>query len=832
MEKICYYIAQGGFSMQTEKVEKQKITYDQIIGAALLYFGSIDYIDLDLFIRDLKKTNRYILENNPNFEITKVLKYNNGLITFENLQKNRDLIATNVPANLLKFFTKYNLYGYSKRKVTYLELCTAKAKENTNILVVSTNFQDAQDLQDFGFEHVDYVKSILTLNKIYKKNKHILDQYHVIVRGDQYLDTTANFLEIQEHIDEQVGKGKLIKVTLQRRNGGKVALNLNKLNHIISISNLTKEEFANKLTENIIYNHALDSKKEYKSLKIKNKVYKFPTKKSDLKILVLSKDKVTNKLVNKNGLKVDFQFDNIPNLLNGLGDYDIIISSYKRKNTISQISAEIEEQCKNYNRPLALFLTYTDQDVHLAKFNHTILGKQVLFHYLWMGELGQNLNSTDKIWGQGTCDVLRKEWQQIGQNSVFQNSNAYASELEMLLNESVRIYNAGLMRSKVSPIEGITFASPRAISLEFLTTQDNIFNDDEVITIAEFDDFIAKLNDQKDFAQQITENTELSYQQTKDNLKLIYKDTNLNETWELRLTARNYIHNFRQFCLSINNNPEEICTLIKKDKNYLFANAKQIEILKTIMSKFYEIKHCIPLKEDTSQSLISKYGATIYEDKQRLLELEEKLKKLKGLKTWFTASETERVRNNKQKTEYKKQIAYHKQTLMSTEQLIKEAATFNFTKFVNFLIELLTKINNKQYVKFNFHFLDSNMNSTEIYQFTSQAKPFTVITEKENENILNIQADQMLGYYPYFISKLNKLKNIHLNETKNILIYNLNSRKISDDLVENYPELENYLLALINIRLRHPEFSEEEAYAKIMNKLLTNQQDTPQSKLK
>ncbi len=818
--------------MQKEKVEKQKINYDQIIGAALLYFGSIDYIDLDLFIRDLKKTNRYVLENNHNFEITKILKYNNGLITFENLQKNRDLIADNVPANLIKFFAKYNLYGYGKRKVTYLELCKGKAKENTNILVVSTNLQDAQDLQDFGFEHVDYVKSILTLNKIFKQNKHILDQYHVIVRGDQYLATIANFLEIQEHIDEQVDKDKLIKVTLQRRNGGKVALKLNKLNHIISVSNLTKEEFANKFTENIIYNNALDPKKEYKALKIKTQVYKFPTKKSDLKILVLSKDKVTNKLVNKNGLNVDFQFDNIPNLLNGLGNYDIIISSYKRKNIISQISAEIEEQCKNYNRPLALFLTYTDQDVRLAKFNRTILGKQVLFEYLWAGELGQNLNSTDKIWGQGNCDVLRKEWQQIGQNPVFQNSNAYASELEMLLKESVRIYNAGLMRSKVSPIESITFASPRTISLEFLTTQENIFNDDEVITIAEFDDFIAKLKAQKDFTQQITENTELSYQQSKDNLKLIYQDTNLNETWELRLTAKNYIHNFRQFCLSINNNPEEICTLIKKDKNYLFASAKQIEILKTIMSKFYEIKHCIPLKEDTSQSLISKYGVTIYEDKQRLLELEEKLKKLKSLKTWFTASEKEKIKNNKRKTEYKKQIAHHKQILMSTEQIIKEAATFNFTKFVNFLIELLTKINNKQYVKVNFHFLDSNINLTEIYQFTSQAKPITVITEKENENILNIQANQMLGYYPYFIIKVNKLKNIHLNETKSILIYNLNSGKISDDLVENYPELENYLLALINIRLHHPEFSEEEAYTKVMNKLLTNHQDTTQYKLK
>ncbi len=813
--------------MQKEKVEKQKINYDQIIGAALLYFGSIDYIDLDLFIKDLTKTNRYIIENNHNFEITKILEYNNDLITFENLQKNRDLIAANVPANLINFFTNYNLYGYGKRKVTYIELCKTKAKENTNILVVSTNLQDAQDLQDFGFEHVDYVKSILTLNKIFKQNKHILDQYHVIIRGDQYLDTTANFLEIQEHIDEQVDKGKLIKATLQRRNGGKVALNLNKLNHIISISNLTKEEFANKLIENIIYNNALDPKKEYKSLKIKNQVYKFPTKKSDLKILVLSKDKVTNKLVNKNGLKVDFQFDNIPNLLNGLGNYDIIISSYKRKNIISQISVEIEEQCKNYNRPLALFLTYTDHDVRLAKFNHAILGKQVMFEYLWTGELGQNLNSTDKIWGQGTCDILRKGWQQINQNFAFQSSNAYASELEMLLNESVRIYNAGLMRSKVSPIKDIKFASPRTISLEFLTTQENIFNDTDVITITELDDFIAKLKAQEDFTQQITENAELIYHQTKNNLNLIYKDTNLNEIWELRLSAKNYNHNFHQFWLSINNNSEEICTLIKKDKNYLFASAKQADILKTIMSKFYEIKYYIPLKENVSKSLISKYGARIYEDKQRLLELEEKLKKLKGLKTWLTSSETERIRNKKQKIEYKKQIAQHMQTFMSTEQLIKKAATFNFTKFVNFLIELLAKINNKQYAKFNFRFVNCNIKSIEIYQY---AQPITVITEQENENSLNIQTDPWLSYYPYFIRKLNNLKNIHLNETKNILIYNLNTGKIINSLLENYPELETYLLNLINIRLSNQKISEEEAYAKIINTIPIN--TIPQYKLK
>ena len=366
---------------------KERLNYSQIVGAALLNFKKVDQIDLSIFLSDIKQTRQFLVLNEKDDDLEKLFVYNGEQITYDNSNKKR--IKKLIPENLLNFFeTRYfrNMSKHQLRKQTTLEENQNKIFSKANILVISTNKDDAQLFIKAGFKNVDCISSDIALEKLYMQDETIIDNYNLIVRGSQNLDESiTKYFKVNAKIKKLEASKELIETTMQS-NPFTDELSFSFGN----IENKKTKEALTILINKLIVQKIHKKQKEYKPLNISRPTHQEATKKEDLEILVLGNEK--NNLdyyKKKTSLNVDSKFETLPYLFRSVGEYDIILIPKRKLVKTLKYEEAINLACQEAGRKGMLIVGFKDKDVYYDDF---VIGTEVSISYRWFGEYGQKLN--------------------------------------------------------------------------------------------------------------------------------------------------------------------------------------------------------------------------------------------------------------------------------------------------------------------------------------------------------------------------------------------------------------------------------------------------------
>ena len=339
---------------------------------------------------------------------------------------------------------------------------TEEIKKKINILLISENEEENEELKKAGCSNIDRFKSIIRADKYFRKNPDKLDQYHLALLGNSTL-TALEFYNFQSldylvHHREDIIDGFFLLKCPRTVNGGEIySISMNKRIEAFSYQELIDKIISQKDLEEIIKKYPEKEQKRSPVTDYENpNRIPLPKKKEEIKILYLDAISINphaKEIAEELGLNVTFKEDNNfairDHIRQHLGEYDIIIASQSYSRNLPEMNIESTEQCKDTGRDLVLLLTYESRPIPKMieeEYDSLGIGTECTLRYSFGGRLATE--STKKYF---QFPVLRKE------TIKDKRKEDDKSEIKVTLEQAVYLYNNELQKTGKNSIEDVTF---------------------------------------------------------------------------------------------------------------------------------------------------------------------------------------------------------------------------------------------------------------------------------------------------------------------------------------------------------------------------------------
>ena len=339
---------------------------------------------------------------------------------------------------------------------------TEEIKKKINILLISENEEENEELKKAGCSNIDRFKSIIRADKYFRKNPDKLDQYHLALLGNSTL-TALEFYNFQSldylvHHREDIIDGFFLLKCPRTVNGGEIySISMNRRIEAFSYQELIDKIISQKDLEEIIKKYPEKEQKRSPVTDYENpNRIPLPKKKEEIKILYLDAISINphaKEIAEELGLNVTFKEDNNFAIRNHirqhLGEYDIIIASQSYSRNLPEMNIESTEQCKDTGRDLVLLLTYESRPIPKMieeEYDSLGIGTECTLRYSFGGRLATE--STKKYF---QFPVLRKE------TIKDKRKEDDKSEIKVTLEQAVNLYNNELQKTGKNSIEDVTF---------------------------------------------------------------------------------------------------------------------------------------------------------------------------------------------------------------------------------------------------------------------------------------------------------------------------------------------------------------------------------------
>lgn len=484
--------------------KEKRITFEQIMAGALLKFEKIDNVDISLLLEDFMSLDAVKVE--PYFNIKNLKEYMNyyhkdGSISLldkfpldyfieeeERTVKDKYIeVAGNIVNN---YFNRFSVEEFKKRKEKLLKEQKESILKDANILLISDEEEDYNELINYGFQNIDYFKSIIRADKYFSKHPKQLEKYHIILKGNQYVQRCCfeGDVKLDNTLWDLRNNRKVLFTPLKRYKYSNHSEYTAYLSDFKSTREWDTEEDSyskvlDRIIENSLINHIfkIDNLKDKKSVPIEDYVNSnrltLPTKKSDLKILYLDSININEsakEIAQKLGLNITFKEDNNYSLgryiKSHLGDYDIIIASSSYSSSILRMNNESTEQCKDTGRQLTLLVTYKNQSIPKSDedgiFVSDGIGDKIELQYVFGGNLSNSQDIVNKEFR-----VLRKPYEPLKFESWKQHWEKYvrSQEIDMksIIEEAVHLYNEKLLENNCQPLRDFDLTTAKTYDEEY-----------------------------------------------------------------------------------------------------------------------------------------------------------------------------------------------------------------------------------------------------------------------------------------------------------------------------------------------------------------------------
>ena len=462
---------------QTKNNYEHNVSYSQFIAGALLKFNSIDNIDFKLLIDDFEsKTNIKVTGtwNNLDTIFKYVRIFNNGSIVLKQSLKSfvegenctvEEILQDYASLEVNEYFNNLdlNMYHVDKRKklTNYRENILKRA----NILLISDKQESYDELKKYGFENIDYFKSLVRADKYFDGNEEKLSKYHIIITDNDSISRCAFYtkVKLESKIEEYAFEKGIVYIPLKSKSSKKFKVLSTsftdiKNNKTINSEDRTYYDLCDKIIQFSLINDVFDKVDlslnfEYKDSVNPNIIV--PKNKSGLKVLFLDQFRIKpclNRISDELGIDLEVMEDNNFTLGNyvkeHLGEYDIIIASNIFSRNILNMNKECSEQCKDSGRQLVLLTTYANK--YNGKFDEygsydfLGIGSSVDLNYVFCD------SSLDETTYKSKFNVLRPS------EESETNGEYYASQysvIKAIIEVSINIYNDALKQNNIGIID-------------------------------------------------------------------------------------------------------------------------------------------------------------------------------------------------------------------------------------------------------------------------------------------------------------------------------------------------------------------------------------------
>lgn len=467
--------------------EKPIVTYNEILAGAMLRFGHIENYELNLICVDLQAALDCTLKGYYVFflEEAKCVKMTDSgnfvfkegfdldtVIKEEGITV-REKLTSMCSSQVLNYFNSLPVDKYAK------DGRFAKTKkfalENLNVLLISDQEADYDALLKYGFQKVNYFKSVNRAERYFDEHYEELDSYHLVIRGHQ---CTTELLGPSRLDNDVSTKSHLIFATASFKrynNNGHptyfthVVDNLRKFSW--NVEDPSSKVIFDTIIKNMMSNHffarVLPSKpfSPYTDYINPNRL-PLPTEKNHLKILLLGtkqygeNPEVVKGIAHSLGLDITYRIDSNEALndyvRNELGAYDIIIVTLSCSHHLLELNKESTEQCKDTGRELTLLLT-RDEDVVSTLGPKPKNGEVWNYRYVFGGKLAPD---------SATHMVDSKILNSYSQQTDYQSRSIDLEYLNVLMS-AVEIYNQALIKMGKPPLTDFNYKTIAERNAEF-----------------------------------------------------------------------------------------------------------------------------------------------------------------------------------------------------------------------------------------------------------------------------------------------------------------------------------------------------------------------------
>lgn len=459
--------------------------YKPVLVGALLYFTSLDTVDFNLLVKDYETKTHKMMESVCSSSPHHLGKYieglRNGTIKLkdgvslddfieEEHRTLREMFVELAGSTIDDYYSGFNIEAFQKKKEEALLEYKTRVLDSANILLISDIQDDYDELVAYGFQHIDYFRSIIRADQYFAKHPEELEKYHVIIQGNQSIRSGVL-------VFSNIALAKKINETRNRRLVLRLArydypdhmeLESYFMDHV-NYRNWEEKEFTyqgmfDRFVENMFLNQILEKAvlKDDRFIPIEDSInpnrLPLPAKKSDLKVLYLEHGFMT-RIIEE--LKLDITYADDYNrrledfFQTHLGDYDIIIASYLHLHCLLGLNIESTEQCKDTGRELTLLVCHDEFYWGVD----TDLGDGVKIYYRFGGSLAPDSDIHSKEFL-----VLREA---IEEDHLDNYAQSRYSKAKSIIEASVHFYHQALLQRGKPGISDLDFKTADDFDQEY-----------------------------------------------------------------------------------------------------------------------------------------------------------------------------------------------------------------------------------------------------------------------------------------------------------------------------------------------------------------------------
>ena len=490
-------------------IEKQDyIIYEKFLAGAFLRFRQVSMVDFNILIEKFEKETGLKIGGKWDelYEyFGRMIRYesNGTFIIFEDIDLEHETIDGLTYVDLFKklagekivdFFTNLDLEQYEKEKEKRLLEYKQKFLKKANILFLSFNKDDYEELLKYGAQNVDYFRSRVRAAKYFQQHPEEIKKYNIIIKGDYFYygpDVMDEFVRPIQYDTYCVDLGNYLP--------NFVALDFYPDRNIKSSHECFKSfsQAFDRIIEKSFAEYEIRGKfkeKEFKPIEDHTNIksLKLPTKKADLKILCCNNsfDKYAPIAAEDLGLNITYCDYSPYDIVEHAGEYDLIIVGNPCE--ILKMQVESTEQCKDTGRKLTLLCSTTDRSFEILG-SSDVYATEVYLDYTYGGKLAYDDHKFKKHF-----NVLRPS--DIDDKPLIYEM-FYINKA--ILEQAVILYNEALIKANQPSLTDLDFKTAEEYDEEFKIVRDQKWDqyqkekkelEKELAPIKEFDIIISNLN--------------------------------------------------------------------------------------------------------------------------------------------------------------------------------------------------------------------------------------------------------------------------------------------------------------------------------------------------